>query len=123
MSSLASGQSKTGSRKYVVIVVAALALVLPSAALAKVHLLSLTAPAHPGGHATLVAAVSPTARCSITVLYKSGSSHAHGLTPRRSVAGKVSWTWMIGTNTTPGSWLVYVDCGAAGIMRTKLVVR
>jgi hypothetical protein len=66
---------------------------------------------------------SPSARCSITVLYKSGSSHAHGLTPQRSVAGKVSWTWMIGTNTTPGNWVVYVDCGAVGVLRTKLTVR
>lgn len=110
-------------RKLVVSLALATALIVPSAAAAKVRLLSLTAPAHPGAHATLVAAVSPAATCSITVLYKSGSSHAHGLTARRSVAGKVSWTWMVGTNTTPGNWLVYVDCGRAGILRTKLTVR
>lgn len=108
--------------RLIVSAVAALALILPAAAAAKVRLLSLTNPARPGSHATLVASVSPTASCSITVLYKSGSSHAHGLTPHRSQKGKVSWTWMIGTNTTPGRWPIYVDCGAAGILRANLVV-
>lgn len=117
-------QSSTARhRRLVVLLAFALALVVPATAIAKVRLVSLTAPARPGEHATLVAAVSPAASCSITVLYKSGSSHAHGLTPHRSVAGRVSWTWMVGTNTTPGSWVVYVDCGPAGILRTKLTVR
>lgn len=99
------------------------ALILPVTALANVRLVSLTKPAYPGGHATLVAAVSPAARCSITVLYKSGSSHAHGLTPERTKSGRVSWTWMVGTNTTPGRWRIYVDCGSAGIMSTTFLVR
>ena len=115
--------SAVSHRRFIALFIVALALVAPATAIAKVRLVSLTAPAHPGEHATLVAAVSPSASCSITVLYKSGSSHAHGLTPHRSVAGRVSWTWMVGTNTTPGSWVVYVDCGAAGILRTKLTVR
>lgn len=114
---------KLRHHRLIVLLVVAGAFVVPSAAMAKVRLLSLTTPARPGGHATLVAAVSPSASCSITVLYKSGSSHAHGLTPHRSVAGKVSWTWMVGTNTTPGNWVIYVDCGAVGILRTKLTVR
>lgn len=112
--------------RHRILVLAALfatVLAVPTVASARVRLLFLTGPAHPGSHATLVASVSPNARCSITVLYKSGSSHAQGLTPRRSQAGKVSWTWFVGTNTTHGHWPVYVDCGGAGILRTTLSVR
>jgi micrococcal nuclease len=98
-------------------------LVAPTAALASVKLVFLSSPNRPGSHATLVAAVSRPATCSITVLYKSGSSHARGLTSRKPSGGKVSWTWMVGTNTTPGRWPIYVDCGSAGILRTNLVVR
>jgi|SRR5581483_8710182 len=110
-------------RRRLVLFVAVLALTVPSLALAKVRLVSLTTPAYPGEHATLVAAVSSNATCSITVLYESGSSHAQGLTPRRARAGRVTWTWFVGTNTTPGRWRIYVDCGKAGILSTKLTVR
>src|SRR4051812_31633396 len=89
-------------RRRLVLFVAVVALAVPSVAMAKVRLVSLTTPAFPGEHATLVAAVSRAATCSITVLYKSGSSHAQGLTPRRTRAGRVSWTWFVGTNTTAG---------------------
>ena len=97
--------------RRLVVFFAVVALAVPTVALAKVRLVSLTAPAHPGQHATLVAAVSRVATCSITVLYTSGSSHAQGLTPRRTRAGRVSWTWFVGTNTTAGRWTIYVDCG------------
>lgn len=106
-----------------VLVAGLLALSYPALALAKVKVVSLTAPAYPGGHATLVASVSPSATCSITVLYKSGSSHAHGLGSKRTSGGRVSWTWMVGTNTTPGRWKIYVDCGRAGLTSVPFVVR
>ena len=99
------------------------ALVLPAAASAKVQVVYLTTPRSPGSHATLVVAVKPARRCSITVLYKSGPSHARGLSPKRPTHGKVSWTWMVGTNTTAGRWPIYVDCGSAGFVHTSFVVR
>ncbi len=110
-------------RTSLVTLLAVLALAVPAAASAKVRLVYLSGPNAPGSHATLVVAVTPSATCSIVVLYKSGSSHAQGLTPRRSSNGKVGWTWMVGTNTTPGRWPIYVDCGRAGILRTNLTVR
>src|SRR2546423_4751423 len=103
-----------GVRGVVVLLLVVLALVVPAAASARVRLLYLTSPVSPGQHGTLVAAVTPARTCSITVLYMSGSSHARGLSPQRPRAGKVSWTWMVGTNTTAGRWRIYVDCGPAG---------
>src|SRR5438445_720617 len=56
-----------------------------------------------GGNATLLAHTSPSMGCSIVVMYKSGPSHAQGLYDKTAdAAGSVSWSWVIGTNTTPG---------------------
>ena len=62
--------------------------------------------------------------CAITVYYKSGPSHAQGLYPKRPTStGRVSWTWMVGTRTTPGRWAISVSCGRAGTLNTSFVVR
>jgi hypothetical protein len=97
-------------------------LVVTSTASARVRLVSVT-PSTPGSHATLVATVSANATCSIVVHYKSGPSRAKGLGAKRTVRGRVSWTWMVGTNTTPGRWAITVSCGTAGTLRTSFVVR
>ena len=98
------------------------ALVLPATAQARVKLVRVSS-AYPGDHATLTAAVSPARRCSIVVHYKSGPSHARGLYAKTPRAGRVSWTWMVGTNTTAGRWAITVSCGSAGTLRTSFVVR
>jgi hypothetical protein len=98
-------------------------LVVTSTASARVRLASITSPASPGSRATLVATVSPNATCSIVVHYKSGPSRAKGLGAKRTVRGRVSWTWMVGTNTTAGRWGITVSCGAAGTLRSSFVVR
>ena len=103
-------------------VLATAVLVLPAAASARVRLLSVTSPASPGVYATLRASVSPSRTCSITVYYKSGPSHAQGLYPKRAVSGRVSWSWKVGTRTTPGQWSIVVSCGSAGTLHTSLVV-
>jgi micrococcal nuclease len=90
---------------------------------ATARLVKVTSPVSPGSYATLVAHVVPARRCTITVLYMSGSSHASGLAPKRPRHGRVSWTWMVGTNTTAGRWPIYVSCGSAGIFRTHFRVR
>ena len=39
--------------------------------------------------------------------------------------GRVSWTWMVGTNTTPGSWPIDIRCsqtGASGKLTLKIKV-
>jgi len=100
----------------------AASLVVTTTASARVRLVSVTSPASPGSYATLTAAVSPSATCSLTVNYKSGPSHAQGLYSKRATAGRVSWTWMVGTRTTPGRWGIVVSCGAAGVLRTSFAV-
>jgi hypothetical protein len=95
---------------------------LPATASAKVKLVSVTSPASPGSYATLTARVSPSASCSITIYYKSGPSHAQGLYRKRPSAGRLSWTWMVGTRTTAGRWPITVSCGRAGTLNTSFRV-
>jgi hypothetical protein len=110
-------------KKGLLVLLAVAALAVPAAASARVTLVSVTSPASPGSYATLTVRVSPARSCSIIVMYKSGSSHAHGLSAKRPIAGRVSWTWMVGTNTTAGRWPIIVACGSAGALQTSFVVR
>jgi hypothetical protein len=67
-----------------------------------------------GQSTALVVKTSPNTACSIQVVYKSGPSHAQGLVPKTSdSAGNVSWSWIVGSNTTLGQWPIYVTCGSA----------
>lgn len=76
-----------------------------------VRLVSLTSPARQGADATIVVGTAPNAACTITVLYRSGASHAQGLVPKTANAqGRVVWTWRVGTRTTPGTWPIIVNC-------------
>jgi hypothetical protein len=108
-------------KRGLLLVLTTIALVVPATADARVRLVSVTS-GSPGDYATLVASVSPARRCSITVHYKSGPSRAKGLYPKSPAGGRVSWTWKIGTNTTPGRWPITVSCGSAGTLRTSFVV-
>jgi hypothetical protein len=115
----------TAQMKLRLVLVFALLLVLavPTTAAARVRLVRVTSPISAGSYAHLTASVSPSRTCSITVYYKSGPSHAAGLYPKRPVGGRVSWTWKVGTRTTPGRWPIVVSCGSAGTLRTSFVVR
>src|SRR5215467_14847793 len=75
------------------------------------RLVRVTSPARRNSYATLVAQVVPRQLCRIAVYYKSGPSHAQGLYPKLPRNGRVSWTWMVGTNTTAGRWPIRVSCG------------
>ena len=108
-------------RRFILVALALTAFVLPSTAAASVRLKSVTSPISAGSHATLAVSVSRSATCSITVNYKSGPSHAAGLYSKRTIGGRVSWTWMVGTRTTPGRWTIDVYCGAAGSLHTSFV--
>ena len=92
-----------------------------------VELVSLTTPVAPFTDATLTAKTVPGAACTIVVLYKSGPSRARGLVPQDANSrGQVSWTWRVGSNTTPGRWPVIVRCSVrddVGELRTLLEVR
>ena len=74
-----------------------------------IEIISVTSPVSPGSNATLVAQTTPGANCDIDVYYKSGASTAQGLYPKvADNSGRVSWTWKVGTRTTPGSWGIVV---------------
>jgi hypothetical protein len=107
---------------FAAIVLMSAALVLPASAQARVRLVRVSS-SSPGDYATLTAAVSPARRCSIIVHYKSGPSRAQGLYSKTPRAGRVSWTWKVGTNTTPGRWAITISCGSAGTLRTSFLVR
>ena len=109
-------------RRLALTITIGLALALPATASARVRLISITSPIRHGAYATLTAAVSPARTCSITVYYKSGPSSAAGLYAKRPSGGRVSWTWKVGTRTTPGRWPIVVSCGSAGTLRTSFVV-
>ena len=69
---------------------------------------------HPGQVATLGAHYTPGVLCTIVVHYKSGPSKAQGLGAKHTDgSGNVSWSWIIGTNTTRGQWPITVTCGSA----------
>jgi hypothetical protein len=75
----------------------------------------LNSPAAARGHyATVNVQTTPNTDCSIVVEYKSGPSQAQGLEPKTSSStGAVSWTWLVGSRTTTGTWPVTVTCGDA----------
>jgi hypothetical protein len=79
------------------------------------EIVSVTSQVSPGAYATLKASAPPGAQCSIAVYYKSGRSTAQGLYPKQADSnGDVSWTWKVGTRTTPGSWLIVVTATYEG---------
>ena len=80
-----------------------------------IDIISVTSPVSPGAYATLKASAPPGAQCSIVVYYKSGPSTAQGLyTKQADMNGDVSWTWKVGTRTTPGSWRIVVTATYGG---------
>jgi len=78
-------------------------------------IISVSSPIRHGRDATLVANTLPGATCSIAVYYSSGASSAQGLiTKQANSNGSVSWTWRVGSRTTPGSWRIVVTASLNG---------
>jgi hypothetical protein len=76
-----------------------------------VKLISITSPLHPGDDATINVQTAPKSQCEIIVKNKSGNSKAKGLEAKQANnTGKVSWTWKIAKNITPGPIAVTVNC-------------
>jgi competence protein ComEC len=79
-----------------------------------IQVLSLTSPIARGATATLTVKTSPGANCTITVTYASGPSKAAGLEPKVAGSdGTVSWSWKVGSSTTPGTWSIDVAASTA----------
>jgi hypothetical protein len=92
------------------------AQLVPAAPSGTLQFVSVTSPVSRGGSATVVVQTSPAASCTIVVTYKSGPSSAQGLGPKQAGAdGQVSWTWTVGSRTTPGDWPISVTCGGQTI--------
>lgn len=72
---------------------------------------------HPGtvrrnGTARVAVQTAAGVSCSIVVTYKSGPSSASGLSSKTTDSqGNASWSWRVGSNTTPGTWPVSITCG------------
>jgi len=57
----------------------------------------------------------------ITVKYKSGPSHAAGLDPQTAGDdGTVTWSWKVGSSTTPGTWSIVVTSTAGARLSPRL---
>lgn len=74
--------------------------------------INLTKSVARGGNATARVGTAPNAKCTIAYTTPSGTrSEAAGLESKTADAkGEVSWTWVIGTATTPGEGTVGVVC-------------
>jgi hypothetical protein len=85
-----------------------------------VKFVTVRSPVPHGGQGLVTVHTNPVTYCAITVVYKSGPSRAAGLEPQTSDAtGNVTWTWKVGTRTTPGFWPIIVECGRGEITRTR----
>ncbi|MFC3799666.1 hypothetical protein [Cohnella sp. GCM10012308] len=62
-------------------------------------------PVQRGRRVTLVLRAEPGAAVDLKVVYKSGLSQARHLgAATADASGRVSWTWLVSGNTTPGEW-------------------
>ncbi len=69
-----------------------------------------------GETATLTIKGKPNTQYNIEVYYSTKASEAKGLEPKTSdSSGNVTWTWKVGTNTTPGSHQIKVVGGGETI--------
>jgi hypothetical protein len=104
----------------VVVGLVASALLLPGFGQSAVRRVSFTAVVSPNDFARLEVRVVPRARCTITVIYETGESHARGLGAKRG--GVIVWRWKVGSRTSAGRWPVHVDCGRSGKLNLRLRV-
>ena len=98
------------SRSLLAVLLITLSTSVMAAALT-IKVVSVTSFARPGTDARLQIETSPGADCGIMVVYKSGSSRAQGLVPKRANSqGRIVWVWRVGTRTTPGTWPIIIAC-------------
>jgi len=75
-----------------------------------ISVVSLNSPISAGSNAKLTIQTAPGSICSITVYYKSGPSSAAGLGSQTTDAsGQATWSWKVGSRTTPGIWEIVVQ--------------
>lgn len=100
---------------------------VPTSTKLAVRVSSRTASVSRNSTASVSIKTSPNSRCSIEVDYKSGPSTASGLGDKTANStGAVSWSWRVGSNTTRGTWPIYIDCqlgNRSGSVSTSFTVR
>ncbi|WMT39938.1 pilus assembly protein [Paenibacillus sp. D2_2] len=73
-------------------------------------ILSKPEPAYAGHRALVAALIKPGTTAKLTVYYKSGVSQAKYLgDATANEEGKVEWNWLVGGNTTPGTWTFIIE--------------
>ena len=78
----------------------------------------------PGDYASITIRTIPSIRATIVVEYESGPSHAAGLAPKTAdKQGLITWSWKVGTRTTPGTWPVVVSVVGHPSLRVTLHVQ
>ena len=83
---------------------------------AGIEVVSSPGTVYPGQRATITVKGQPNTQYSITVMYKSGASSAQGLDTKTSDStGRVSWTWLVGRNTSSGSFYALVSGGGQNV--------
>lgn len=89
-----------------------------------VSITSVPSPAYRGSRATVTATVEPGQIATIKVVYKSGNSRARYLGQQTADAsGNISWTWLVGGNTTPGEWALVVEAGGGATAEATFEVK
>ncbi|RCX20426.1 hypothetical protein DFP94_103151 [Fontibacillus phaseoli] len=67
-------------------------------------------PAYAGRRARITAKIAPGTTAKLTVHYKSGVSQAKYLgEASANEDGTVTWEWLVGGNTTPGTWTFVIE--------------
>jgi hypothetical protein len=81
---------------------------------------SIIDPISHGATEHLTASTSPSTNCTLSITLPSGAtSTSSGLGSATSdSSGQVSWTWTIGSNTSPGSAQAHLSCGGSQVLRT-----
>ncbi|WP_247681745.1 TadE family protein [Paenibacillus sp. Marseille-P2973] len=73
-------------------------------------ILSKPEPAYAGHRARITARIAPGSTAKLTVYYKSGASQAKYLGEASANGdGLVEWEWLVGGNTTPGTWSFVIE--------------
>lgn len=79
------------------------------------------------GTASVTIRTAKKARCDIEVEYASGYATAKGLGEKKTNAdGLITWKWKVGSNTTKGTWPIYISCELGertGFRETEFTVK
>lgn len=81
------------------------------------EIVSLPAPTKRGNQASMTVRGTPSALYTLEIKYKSGWSVANGLGAQTADAdGLVTWSWKVGSRTTPGVWEIKITDASGDIL-------